>query len=319
MTTLVEQIGLSTPPLQIQRAVQDDRLGFAHTRLTEALETAKAVPFDDSSRIVFFSDCHRGDNSQADIFTGNEALFLHALNHYYQDGFTYIEVGDGDELWQNRRFADIRRAHGRVFDLLHRFDQQDRLHIVFGNHDIRGNRHDPIEKDGIVAHEGLVLQHARTRQRIFVVHGHQADFVSDRLYVMSRFFVRIWKHLQCAGVRSGIMLANEIQTWLKIEHGTAAWLQTEVRKIERRIIQWLHANRQVVICGHTHRPMCGTYGVPYFNTGSCTRPGVITGLEIQDGEITLVRWSAESAAGQGGALRIKRACIAPPRELRAFD
>ncbi len=43
--------------------------------------------------------------------TISKELFLHALTPYYQESFTYVEVGDGDELWKNRKFSDVRRAH----------------------------------------------------------------------------------------------------------------------------------------------------------------------------------------------------------------
>ena len=102
MNVVVEGTTLETPLLQYPKTVQHKSHVFAHKRLTKVFEAAKRIPFDDSSRIVFFSDCHRGDNGRTDPFARNKELFLHALNHYYREGFTYIEVGDGDDLWQNR-------------------------------------------------------------------------------------------------------------------------------------------------------------------------------------------------------------------------
>jgi len=31
-----------------------------------------------------------------------KACFFFALEHYYAQGFTYIEIGDGDELYENK-------------------------------------------------------------------------------------------------------------------------------------------------------------------------------------------------------------------------
>jgi len=73
-------------------------------RLTEVFKSAEEILFDDSSKFIFFSDCHRGDNSWSDDFADNQNLFFHALNYYYNKGFTYIEIGDGDELWENKIF-----------------------------------------------------------------------------------------------------------------------------------------------------------------------------------------------------------------------
>jgi hypothetical protein len=69
------------------------------------------VPFDDRSKFVFFSDVHRGDDSLSDEFARNRHIYYHALNYYYRDDFTYVEVGDGDELWENGLFRRIYNSH----------------------------------------------------------------------------------------------------------------------------------------------------------------------------------------------------------------
>jgi UDP-2,3-diacylglucosamine pyrophosphatase LpxH len=297
------EVGRSTPPTlkTIQRAV----LALTHRRLSEVFEAAKRVFYDDHSRIVFFSDCHRGDNGRVDAFARNRELFFGALNYYYREAFTYIEVGDGDDLWQNRRFSDVRRAHGKVFDLLHRFNLQDRLHLVVGNHDLQGRQRDRVEKDGLVAHEGLVLQHAKTGQRVFVVHGHQADLSSDGLHILSRLVVRyIWKRLQLLGLARAKVPTEQTRSQ---------------RTIEQRIVEWVQARRQIVVCGHTHRPACPTHDdPPYFNTGSCLHPGTITGLEVLEGAIALVRWSIGAGAGPGSAPTLRRELLTIPCPLGAF-
>ena len=65
-------------------------------RLSKAYENAKRIPFDDTSKFIVFSDCHRGDNSFADEFANNRNIYFHALNHYHKEGFHYCELGDGD-------------------------------------------------------------------------------------------------------------------------------------------------------------------------------------------------------------------------------
>jgi UDP-2,3-diacylglucosamine pyrophosphatase LpxH len=268
----------------------------AYRRLTQAFETAKTVLFDDSSRLVFFSDLHRGDNSRSDAFAQNEDLFLQALAHYYRQGFTYIEVGDGDELWQNRRFSAVKRAHQRTFDLLHTFAGGSRLHVIFGNHDIQGFQHRRMKKDGLMAHEGLVLQNAHTDQRIFVVHGHQVDFKSDGIYRVSRFMTRhVWRHLQNLGFSDVATPVGESRN-----RGT----------LRERVSEWIDVHKQMVICGHTHTPKFAAHGAtPYFNTGSGVFNGYITGLEILNGEIAPIKWLL-SSWGQA-----ERWLLAPPRKL----
>jgi UDP-2,3-diacylglucosamine pyrophosphatase LpxH len=284
-------------------------------------EAAEHLTFDDSSRFVFFSDLHRGNNSRADAFAGNEDLFLQALSHYYRDGFSYIEVGDGDELWINHRLSDILRAHRRTFDLLHRFNRQDRLHIVVGNHDIHDGRCHQVEKDGIHTREGLVLCHSRTGQRLFVFHGHQADFKCDNLLLFSRLLVRhFWRRLKLLGIVGPFDSQDSVPPMGIVERRTIEGSMVYYRKkVEQRIVEWLAPRRQVVICGHTHRPMCAGYGASYFNAGGCVYDGYITGLEIQDGEIRLIRWSSWPRSGQSGEVRVRRELLATPRRLHLLN
>lgn len=316
MTTTADGIALKTPSLSYLDPLKGSVDTFVRERLTETLDAALEVPFDDSSRLVFFSDCHRGDNSRIDAFSRNEALFLWVLEHYYGAGFTYVEVGDGDELYKHR-FSEVRRAHARAFDLLHKFDRQDRLHLVVGNHDIQGQREDQVEKEGIVAHAGLLLRHVRTGQQLFVLHGHQVDLMSDRFRGLGRLFVHcIWKPLQLMGVLDPIGQVRYIHKCKTIEQKMIAFLAVQAARIERRVIEWMMVHHQAVICGHTHRPAFARAGAPpYFNTGSCLVPDVMTGLEIQNGEIAMVRWSVR----QNGTLRLKREVMAPPRKLRLVD
>ena len=289
-------------------------------RLTEVFESAKEIPFDDSSKFILFSDCHRGDNSWADDFAHNQNLFFHALNRYYNEGFTYIEIGDGDELWENKRFADIRRAHSHVFWLMGEFHKENRLHLIWGNHDIerkdpkkveetlyryyddRKERYEPLF-DGIEVHEGLVLRHTGTDNRIFLVHGHQGDLIDDRLWWLGRFFVRnLWKHLQLLGVNDPTSPAKNFE---------------KRRKVEKEIIEWIKAKDQIVICGHTHRSMFPDEGEPpYFNTGSCVHPRCITGIEIQNEEIVLIKWWVKPK--DDGALYVEREVLEGPKKLQSF-
>lgn len=49
-------------------------------RLEEVWENAKVVEFDDNSKFVVMSDCHRGIANWGDNFAANEHLFYAALN-----------------------------------------------------------------------------------------------------------------------------------------------------------------------------------------------------------------------------------------------
>jgi len=307
MTVLSEGFTASVGPARVARqerqGARDCWRSYAHRRLTKVFEGAVEVPFDHSSRFVFLSDCHRGDGSRADALARNRDLYLHVLGRYYDQGYAYVEVGDGDELWKSWRFEDIRRAYEPAFDLLHRFDREGRLHLIVGNHDLRTGR-SRADKDGMVAREGLILRHTRTGQRLFVVHGHQADFKSDYLSRVSRLAVGyVWRRLQLLGI---------VEATSQMSH---IW---KLKRMERAIMSWAEARRQTIICGHTHRPMSAVHGeAPYFNAGSCVFPGCITGLELVNGEISLVSWSLRGNARRPSP-RLERQLVAPPRKLHTI-
>lgn len=301
---------------------------YADRRLTKVLESARKIPFDDTSKFIFFSDCHRGDNSWADDFAHNQNLFFYALDHYYSKGFTYIEIGDGDELWENKEFADIRRAYSHVFWKMSEFYEAERLYLVWGNHDIERRDQKKVEetlgrkcynvrtgemerlfegiKVGEEIVEGLVLQHSATGNNIFLVHGHQADPINDRWWWLSRFLVRhLWRHLQLLGVRDRTSPAKDF---------------TKQGEIEARIEGWVETQDQLmVVCGHTHRSRFPKVGETlYFNTGSCVHPRCITGIEIDNGEIALIKWWI--APNDDGVLYVKREIVegCGPERLQSF-
>lgn len=75
-------------------------MGYYDRRINKAVKTAGIIDGSEQTRIVFFCDCHRGDGSWSDSFLHNKILYQAALDYYWINGFTYVEVGDGDELWE---------------------------------------------------------------------------------------------------------------------------------------------------------------------------------------------------------------------------
>ncbi len=256
-------------------------------RLNGVFERSETITFDDDSRIVFFSDCHRGNNGRSDSFKHNKAVTRWALNHYYDLGFTYVEIGDGDDLWQVPDFDSIVQAHRCIFDLLQRFQDGGRLYMILGNHEIgRGERH-LVRKGNLLAKEGLVLRHRESGKAVFVVHGHQADFFSDLLMPISRLTVRhLVKNLHALGLAHH---RREISSLMKVSERGQGYIAS---RLEKPLIAWAESYKRVIVCGHTHRaayPMPGR--PPYFNSGSCVYPGFITSLELVNGRFQLVKWT----------------------------
>ncbi|WP_394750372.1 metallophosphoesterase family protein [Spongiimicrobium salis] len=290
-------------------------------RLTRAYKNAKVVPFDDTSKFILFSDCHRGDNSFADDFANNRNIYFHALQQYFLKGFTYCELGDGDELWENRSFSPLLLAHKNVYLLLKQFLEAGRLHMIWGNHDmvykdpnyVKKHLHsyfDPKTGEqelllkGITYHEGVVLKHRETEQEIFLAHGHQADFMNYHGWRFNRFLVRaLWKPLQVVGISDPTSPAKNFK---------------ELIKVERRVKKWVADNGNLMtIIGHTHRPRFPEPGeLAFFNDGSCVHPRSITGIEIEKGTISLIKWQISTK--DDGTLQIVRVLLEGPQRLSDY-
>ncbi|MDG1571802.1 metallophosphoesterase [Robiginitalea sp. M366] len=290
-------------------------------RLDRAYHQARVIPFDDTSRMVLLSDCHRGDNSFADDFANNRNIYFHALKHYYREGFQYFELGDGDELWENVQFKAIFEAHKNVYMLLRQFHEEGRLFMLWGNHDMvykdpayvekhLGTYFEPIEGkrkplfQGLRYEEGIRLQHQESGQELFLCHGHQADWWNYTFWRWSRFLVRVlWKPLQVVGIADPTSPARNYK---------------ELIRIERRIKKWILENgMRITIAGHTHRPRFPEPGeIPFFNDGSCVHPRSITGLEIENGRISLIKWQISTT--EEGVLQVVRLLLEGPEKLSDY-
>lgn len=267
----------------------------ASKRLSQVFLTSKEISFDEKSRIVIMSDCHRGNGSWGDNFSNNQNLYFAALYHYYDNGYTYIELGDGDELWENRVITDIIDAHSDVFWLMSLFYKDRRFHMMYGNHDIIKKEHRYVQTKchdfycdsmksqmslfpNIEITEGLRLRYRNSDYQIFLTHGHQGDLINDSLWRLSRFLVRyLWKPLELLGFKDPTSASKNNQM---------------KNSIEKNLIDWSTKHNQMLICGHTHRPVFPKVGNGlYFNDGSCVHPRCITALEIRNGTISLVKWA----------------------------
>lgn len=289
--------GLSVVPKWREESAGLPQPWFApgQRRLDQILKSAPELSIDDHSKIILLSDAHRGDRGANDEFAANEDLFVHTLSHYADAGFTYIELGDGDDLWQTPRFSDIEQAYPRVFALLHQLQQQQRLHLILGNHEVQGRRYYSATKGEWVISEGLVLRYLPTGQRLFAVHGHQIDFWCDQLSLLTQQLVwSLRRGSQPVSRAASIFAAS--QKRMLLHFATTIWnrwVASQQQKQAAQMISWVKSRQQPVIVGHTHVPMFPTRDhAPCFNTGSCINPGYLTGIEIQDGLLRFVKWFA---------------------------
>lgn len=298
------------------KAVPQPWFAPGQRRLDQILKSAPELPFDDHSKIILLSDAHRGDRGVHDEFAANEDLFVHALSHYALAGFTYIELGDGDDLWQTPRFSDIERAYPRVFTLLHQFQQQNRLHLILGNHEVQGRQYYRVNKGEWNVGEGLVLRHRQTGQRLFAVHGHQIDFWCDQLSLLTQQLVWSAKWgSQQVGSAANSFASQQRRALINLATGLwARWYASQQQKQTQQMIDWVKSRHQPAIVGHTHLPQFPNRDhTPCFNTGSCINPGYLTGIEIQDGLLRFVKWFAT------GSQVYQYSLLAPARPIRELN
>jgi len=285
------------------------------------LERIRQLTITPGMKLIVMSDMHRGDGSGSDDFAKNALIYRCALEHYHENGFTYVELGDAEELWENDNFDQIYITHTPVYELLAKFHDpvpvRTRYLKVWGNHDLYWKDNEAVYRKlfpGIEIHEGIFLDNT-----ILLIHGHQADpKCSGEAAAVSKFLVHhFWPDLQRCGVRDPTRAA--------LNPGLC-------NEVDARLHEWANHNDHgitTIIAGHTHRAVfenlslterryleskIKTEGVKikhqldgsYYNTGSCVHPLSITGIEItcEGGlKLRLVEWGQ---ATDGHALTIRR-------------
>lgn len=292
--------------------------------LNKLAESAYEVYFDDNSKFVFISDVHRGDGTSFDSLLPNENIYLTALKYYLKNNFTYVEVGDGDELWKNVNFNEIAYIYEEVFKILNKYNEDNRLYMIYGNHDIiKKNKNFKIKQEKALRkiganygdeflnlisnmdfYPGINFNYSPLNEKFLVTHGHQIDFINCELHVISRFLVRyIWKFL------SGVFGFKDPTS--------SAKSKTKRSGVDKELQNWTRDNYNMLLCGHTHNSRFpGLYEPPYFNDGCCVLPYAMTAIEIEDGNIILVKWSVD--AKDSGVLWVKRKVIGGPQKISNY-
>ena len=198
---------------------------------------------------------------------------------------------------ENRRMSQIIEIHNNVFWLFSLFHRQNRLYLLYGNHDIEKKK---TGYSGRVCktyfctdtqcceelfpdfdfHEGLILENRSRSYRLYLTHGHQADFWNSTGWRITRFLVRyLWKPLEHFGV---------------LDPTSAAKNYTRKDHVEQRLADYASKNNISLVTGHTHRPRLDPGAPSYMNTGSCVHPRCITCIEIQGSTALLVKWTYDT-------------------------
>lgn len=301
----------------------------AFASLNRIIRKARKLERDlNEVRIIIFSDHHRGKRDVSDDFVQCEQTYIAALNHYLAAQFELVLLGDVDELWENK-IEQIADDYEEVMQLERQFYLKDSIHRIWGNHDDYWR--EPLLFDRYMGHyfkgldieEGLALHLTKDGHRIgeiALVHGHQGSLGSDRFSTISRFFVRVfWRRWQNFMGHKLSSPAENLRIRSKTDKVMYEWASKR--------------SGTVLICGHTHQPIFtskshrdrleelndrgelpknkealldvkkveqtevkvkGERKPCYFNSGCCSfSDGDITGIEMVNGTIKLVRWDAK--------------------------
>jgi UDP-2,3-diacylglucosamine pyrophosphatase LpxH len=292
--------------------------------LDKLVQSSSIVNFDDNTKLVFISDVHRGDGTYFDSLLPNENIYFTALKYYFKNDFTYVEVGDGDELWKNKNYNEIAYIYEEVFRLFNKFNKDNRLYMIYGNHDImKKNKSFKIKQEKALRkigadygveflklisntefYSGINFNYTPLKEKFLVTHGHQLDLINCELDFISRFLVRyIWKFLSgLCGIKDPTSSAKS---------------KTTRSGIDIKLQDWTRDNYKMLLCGHTHNSRFPEiYEIPYFNDGCCVLPYAMTAIEVEAGNIALVKWSVD--AKDTGVLWVKRKVIGGPQKISYY-
>lgn len=283
-----------------------------HDAISQAEERIRAkgntIALTGKERLVVMSDLHRGVGNGSDNFARNQMVFLSALQYYYREGYSYLELGDGDELWENKNMDAIIREYADIFRILGNFYKKGRLYMVYGNHDQRKKNKKKIQAawchmenpciGGICplftdfsAEEGYLIKQRGSKREFLALHGHQGDFWNDTLAPVSAFLVRyIWGPLETIGMKNP---------------GERSMYQKARSRQEKRLMDWADKRKVGLIAGHTHQP-CFPHEASqfYYNCGCGVKNGYLTALEFDKEKASLVKWQV--VPDSYGMLMVKR-------------
>ncbi len=284
----------------------------------------------EKDKFIILSDQHKGARDGMDIFAKANKNYLAALDHYHKNEFFYINLGDSEELWENllvtvKRHNKPTFEKEKLF--LHRkafikiFGNHD---LYWANDPLAPVSLMQIYGERIKIYEGVVLQ-AEINDKIlniYMTHGHQGDLQSDGNWFSKWFVSDVWGPFQSyLRINPNTPSTNDD---LKTAHNKMMYEWSSKRKNTLLITGHTH---QPVFKSLTHiellydqlekatsagdknakaeiekqigrrekkgdkMPNFTGYLDTYFNSGCCCfDDGDITGIEIANGFIRLIKW-----------------------------
>jgi len=282
-------------------------------------------------KFIVFSDQHKGARNDADDFALVEPNYLKALAYYDEHQYHYINLGDCEELWKNQLESVIKHnkqvfEHEKRFVKRNAYTKIFGNHDLYWDNDpLSSFNLKRIYGQKVRIYEGAILQMTinGTPIHLFLTHGHQGDLKSDGNWFSKWFVSNIWAPLQSFLKINPNTPAYDNQ--LKTLHNKLMYSWVSAQKNILLITGHTH---QPVFASLTHlerlyiklrqsrkdnlkplsyqlladinkrinkgdkAPRFRKYNPFYFNSGCCCfNDGDMTGIEIDDGIIKMIKWS----------------------------
>ncbi|WP_316821094.1 metallophosphoesterase [Pedobacter gandavensis] len=288
------------------------------------------LDFHASSRLIIFSDQHKGNRNSGDDFALSEKNYLAALQYYNDEEFLFCSLGDSEEFWKYPVLS-VLKHNKATFALEAKFLKRNAFFKIFGNHDLYWDN-DPLAAyqlervygEKLKVYEGIILRIPVENKTlsVFLTHGHQGDLQSDGNWFSKWFVSNVWAPFQ-AYLRinpNTPAFDNQLKSthnemmynWTALQTGMALITghthqpvfnslthleRTYIRLEEARkngnteVIQKLEAELIAGKISGDTSPRLAYSKNTYFNTGCCCfNDGDITGIEIENGTIRLIKW-----------------------------
>lgn len=328
-----------------------------HQQLGNAYENAIRRRIDiENTKIVIFSDFHRGNGDKTDGFHSCHQSYCNAIRYYHDEGFSIYLLGN-IEKFNNNRMESIISKYKEVYEIERSLTKLDRLCRIAGNDDkpflhlhnspseftasfFRNSKNDLLE-----VFDSMILETEKDGSKIgelVLVHGPSGSTPPSDAQNLS--LKRFWSSIRRFFFRSIKSPANDFNLRLDYDKSMYQWIK--------------HKPKRILITGCTHHPVFMSQsqscrlrslelnesanepintktlskgiadrieiliskqkgyeidflasGKPaYFNTGCCCFPdGSITGIEINEGKISLIQWHKSKSKSN----------LLPPENLEA--
>jgi len=284
----------------------------------------------EKDKFIILSDQHKGARDGADIFAKAEGNYIAALDYYEHHKFFYINLGDSEELWENlfitiKKHNKTTFEKEKLFLKRKAFIKIFGNHDLYWDNDpLAPLNLRQIYGEKVKIYEGVILETKIKGRKlcIYMTHGHQGDLQSDGNWFSKWFVSDIWAPFQAYLRINPNTPANNDQ--LKTDHNRMMYQWSAKRSNTLLITGHTH---QPVFKSLTHLeklydelelekkngnkaaaadlekqitrrhskgdkvPNFTAYKPTYFNSGCCCfDDGDITGIEIADGCIRLIKW-----------------------------